>query len=97
MENGWIVLDNPNFWDVHGLLFLIFIAFFPRLTMLLATPWGGFLWWLGLIFVPRIQVAILATCYYWDTNPVLCIFAWLIALCGESGEKGAAANRLSQS
>jgi hypothetical protein len=59
--SGFIVTDNPNFWDVHGLLFLLGIAFFPRLAMLFATPWGGVLWWLGLILVPRIQVAILAT------------------------------------
>lgn len=82
-----IDLTNPNFWDVHGLFFILFMCFFPRLTMLFATVWGGFLWWVGWFFAPRLTVAILATTYYWDTNPVLCVFTWLWALAGESGEK----------
>jgi len=28
------------------------------------------------------DIAILATTYYWDTNPVLCVFAWLNMVCG---------------
>jgi hypothetical protein len=80
-------VSNPNFWDVHGFWFLLFMFFFPRLTMLFATTWGGLLWWLGWLLVPRLQVAILATSYYWDTNQVLCVFTWIWALCGESGEK----------
>lgn len=67
-----------NFWDVHGWLFLVGIAAFPRLTMLLAVsvPFG-WLAWLGWLFVPSLLVAILATNYYWDTNPVLCVLAWI--------------------
>jgi hypothetical protein len=87
--SGFIVTDNPNFWDVHGLLFLLGIAFFPRLAMLFATPWGGVLWWLGLILVPRIQVAILATAFYIDTNPILVAASWCFALMGEGVEKRA--------
>ena len=45
------------------------------------------LWWLGWIFAPRLLVAILATTAYWDTNPVLCVLAWIWALCFETGEK----------
>ena len=56
--------------------------------MLFATVWGGWLWWLGWVFAPRITVAVLATLYYLDTNPVLVVFAWIWALGGESTEKG---------
>jgi hypothetical protein len=38
------------------------------------------------VFVPRLLVAILATTYYWHTNPVLCIVAWMIAFGGTGGE-----------
>ncbi len=76
-----------NFWDVHGIFFLIFITFFPRLTMLIAvTAHFGLLTWLGWLFVPHLTVAILATEYYWHTNPILCIIAWMIALVGTGGE-----------
>ena len=85
-----------DFWEVHdrtakpGTVFFLF--FFPRLTMLWGMIWGtivsgGFLWWLGWVVCPRLLIAILATTYYWDTNPVLCVFAWLFAFCGESAEK----------
>lgn len=75
-----------NFFDQHGLFVLICLALFPRLTLLLASfATGGVLWWLGWIFAPHLLVAFLAL-PYWDTNPVLVIIAWLIALGGTSGE-----------
>ena len=46
----------------------------------------GILAWLGWIFCPHITVAILATTYYWQTNPILCIIAWIVALAGTGGE-----------
>ena len=77
-----------NFWDVHGALFLMFLALFPRLTLLLSNvALGGPLWWLGWIFAPRLLVAVLATFAYWQTNPMLVTIAWLIATFGESSEK----------
>lgn len=77
-----------NFWDVHGVWFIIFMFFFPRLTLLFSSvAFGGFLWWLGFIFAPRLLVAILATTAYWETNPVLVTFSWIWALCLESAEK----------
>lgn len=77
-----------DFWDYHGVGFLIFMFFFPRFTMLIATTVGGGpLYWLGWFFAPRLTVAILATSYFWGTNPILCIFTWLWALGGESWEK----------
>ena len=79
-----------SFWAVHGIFFIFFLFFFPRLTMLftgIAFAWSGFLFWLGWVFAPRLTVAILATNVYWHTNPVLCILAWLWALGGETAEK----------
>jgi len=78
-----------DFWQVHGWGFLICMFFFPRFTMLFATPWGGFLWWLGLILAPRITAAILAAMIYGQSNIVLVVFAWILCLSGESGEKQA--------
>ncbi len=76
-----------DFWQVHGIFFLIFITFFPRLTMLFAvsTPFGV-LAWLGWLFAPHFTVAVLATEFYWHTNPILCIIAWFVALAGTGGE-----------
>lgn len=76
-----------NFWDVHGIFFLIFITFFPRLAMLFAvTIPFGLIAWLGWLFVPHLAVAVLATQYYWHTNPILCVIAWIVALAGTGGE-----------
>ncbi len=76
-----------DFWDVHGIIFLICITLFPRLTMLFAVSLHfGFLEWLGWFFAPHLTVAILATTYYWDTNPILCTIAWFVALAGTGGE-----------
>ncbi|MDO8676741.1 MAG: hypothetical protein Q7K16_03815 [Candidatus Azambacteria bacterium] len=85
-----------DFWQVHGWLFLILITLFPRLMMLLAvtTPFG-WLAWLGWIFTPSLLVAILATTYYWHTNPVLCVIAWLFAF-GKFGETSHTVNSRRQ-
>ena len=82
-----------DFWQVHGWWFLIFITLFPRLTMLFAVmvPFG-WLAWLGWVFTPSLLVAILATTYYWDTNPVLCVVAWFIALGKFGGTSAKASN-----
>jgi len=77
---------------------LIFIAIFPRLTLLFSSvPFGGVLWWLGWIFAPRLLVAILATVNYWNQNKVLVVIAWLIALGGESSEKHVVCTRVGRS
>lgn len=73
-----------NFWDVHGVLFIVVMYFFPRIAMLLATTvGGGILYWVGWLFVPRLTVAILASHCFWVTNPVLVILTWLWALAKE--------------
>jgi hypothetical protein len=87
-QNFGFKFGTENFWDHHGLVFLIFISLFPRLTLILSSvPFGGLVWWLGWLFIPRILVAGLATIFYWNQNPFLVVCAWLIALSGESGEK----------
>ncbi|TNE95358.1 MAG: hypothetical protein EP326_15285 [Deltaproteobacteria bacterium] len=83
-----------DYWNNHGVWFLIFITLFPRLTLLFSSvPFGGFFWWLGFFFAPRILVAILATLSYWEQNPVLVVISWLMAIGGESGEKVVVRNR----
>lgn len=76
-----------SFWEVHSIFFIIFMLFFPRLTLLFATIWGGVWWWVGLLLAPRFMVAILATTAYWNTNTVLCVLTWMWAFGGESTEK----------
>ncbi len=76
-----------DFWTQHGPFFLLFITLFPRLTMLFAvTAPFGFLAWLGWFFAPHLTVAILATQYYWETNPILCVIAWFVAFAGTGSE-----------
>ena len=83
-----VKFGTVNYWNVRGVFFLIFIAIFPRLTLLFSSvPFGGLFWWLGLIFCPRLLVAILATFAYWQTNPILVCIAWLFVIGGESTEK----------
>lgn len=77
-----------NFWDNHTILFVIAMFFFPRLTMLFATSFGGgFLYWLGWLLAPRLTVAIIATMLYYDTNIVLVVFTWFWCFGGEASEK----------
>ena len=86
-----------NFWDVHGVFFLIFITIFPRLTLLISSvPFGGLFWWLGFFFTPRLLVAILATMAYWTTNPVLVVMSWIVCLFGEFAEKSTVSKKLSK-
>ena len=75
-----------NFFTHHGVLVLICLALFPRLTLLFAGfLTGGWLWWVGWIFTPHLLVAILALPYF-HTNPVLVVVAWIMAFSGSSYE-----------
>lgn len=90
LATGFLDLEfgRSDYWDDHGIFFLIFLTAFPRLTLLFTGPWtGGLLWWASWVFAPRILVAVLATLAYWNQNPILVICAWLVALGGESSEK----------
>jgi hypothetical protein len=77
-----------NFWDTHTWLFILAMMFFPRLTMLFATTvGGGFLYWLGWVFAPRLVVAIIATSLYSQHNLTLIVITWFWAIGGELFEK----------
>jgi len=84
-----------HFWEHHGLFFLIFAVFFPRLTLLFATavPFG-ILAWVGWFFLPRFVMAYYATVYYGDNNPFLCAIAWIIAIFGFLGGGETARRRM---
>ena len=83
-----IEFGNSYYWERHGVLFLLFIMLFPRLTLLLSSvATGGWLWWLAWFLAPRLLVAVLATLAYWHQHPFLVVVAWLIAFSGESSEK----------
>ena len=88
MNQFEVTYGIQSFWDNHGFFFLFCITAFPRLTLVLSSiAFGGLFWWMGLIFAPRILVAILATTAYWNENPILVVISWLIAFSGESTEK----------
>jgi hypothetical protein len=75
-----------NLFQHHGIVCLICLAIFPRLTLLLGSfVTGGVLWWLGWIFTPHLLVALLSL-QYWNTNPLLAVIAWIVALGGTSAE-----------
>jgi len=82
-----------NFWQYHGIGFCIAMFLFPRITMIFASicsmAFAGPLFWLGWIFVPRLTVAILATSFYFHSNPILCVFVWFWAFSLEIKEKNA--------
>lgn len=83
-------MAHQDFWQVHGVGFVLAMCFFPRLTLLFSSVVsGGIFWWLGWLIAPRILVAILASSAYWQTNPILVVITWLWALAGEGTEKGA--------
>jgi hypothetical protein len=80
-----------DFWQHHGVLFLLGCAFFPRITTLFFSATSFGIWHVvGWIFVPHLLVAILATTIYWHSNPVLCVVAWAFAFGGTGGEAMAA-------
>ena len=95
-----IKFGSVDFFVKHGWIFLISIALFPRLTLLVSgalfhtIEFGGIIWWLSFFFAPRVLVASLATVAYWNTNQVLVLISWLIALGGESSEKIFISNKI---
>ena len=93
-----VTFGHYDFWNHHGIFFLIAIATFPRLTLLFSSvAFGGLFWWVGFFFAPRILVATLATLAYWNENPILVVISWLVAFGGESSEKMVVINRSRKS
>lgn len=83
-----VEFGSISYWENRGVFFLFFVTLFPRLTLLISSvASGGFLWWLAWAFSPRLLVAYLATIAYWQTNPILVVISWVIALGGETSEK----------
>lgn len=70
-----------DFWTNHGIFFLLLCQIFPRLTIVFGTayPIGADQIIAWLLF-PRFLAAYLATQFYWDTNPVLVMVAWIMAI-----------------
>lgn len=70
-----------DFWTNHGIWFLILCQIFPRLTIVFGTayPIGAdqIIAWL---IAPRFLAAYLATQFYWETNPILVMLAWVMAV-----------------
>jgi hypothetical protein len=82
-------MPHADFFSLHpewGWLILLGLAVFPRITLLFVGGPFGVLAWLGWLFTPHLLVAILATSWYWDTNPILCVVAWFFAFAGTGSE-----------
>lgn len=82
-----------DFWDVHGMAFVLCMCFLPRVTIVFMASARsipidvGLLSFTGWWIAPRLTVAIVATPIYWDTNPALIILTWVWAVVGEVLEK----------
>ena len=70
----------------HGIWFLVGLALFPRVTLLLfaATPFG-WLAWVGWLVAPHLLVAVLSL-PFWHSHPLLVVAAWVVAVAGTGGE-----------
>ena len=81
-------MNAINFFDAHTYdwLILVGLALFPRITLLFMGGPFAILHWVGWAICPHFLVAILATTTYWDTNPALCVIAWLFAFAGTGSE-----------
>lgn len=80
--------EGVGFWEHHGFWQVMGWLFFPRLMFwFFSVITGGFWFWVGVFFTPRIMAAWWCTVYYWETNPVLCVFAILSLFTLEYSEK----------
>jgi hypothetical protein len=83
-----VTKSGQDFFVHHNLWHLLGWVVFPRMMFwFFSVMSGGLFFWIGVLFVPRVMVAFCATYYYWDTNPILCIFSWFYAIGGEGFEK----------
>ena len=84
------MIEQIDFWQNHGWLFLLGCVFFPRITTLFFTTMTFGVWHiLGWIFCPHFMVAFIATGLYWHTDPILCVIAWILAFNGTGVEVNA--------
>lgn len=85
------------FFDVHGFWFFVGLVLAPRITLLVSSLFfnlvtAGTFWWIAWFISPRFLVAGMASAYYWDTNPVLVVFAWIAAV-GSGGSSSSSSNK----
>lgn len=84
----YVTHDGTSVFEYHTVLQLLGWVLFPLIMFwFFSAIHGGFFFWTGVIFFPRIVAAFFATYYYWSTNPFICIIAWMVALSGETAEK----------
>jgi len=71
-----------DFWTDHSIFFFLALIFIPRLSMvyfgMIASLSVGAI--AGWTFVPRITMAIAFSGMYYDNNPTLIVFFWIIAV-----------------
>ena len=92
-----------NFWDAHpmGIFLIFFMLILPRTTFVLGALFGFLdISWtvlgvIGGVFIPRIVACIIATSVYWDTNPVLVVFAWIFAISATFGTGNATVSHVN--
>ena len=71
-----------DFWNQHTVLFVIGLILWPRILLL----YFGFIPpmhippILGMLFVPRIFLTGILTATYWNTNPILIVICWILAI-----------------
>ena len=83
-----LATTESGFWAHHGLVFLVGLTVFPRLTVWFASAiTGGFWFWAAFLLWPRLVIAVIAAVFFWKTNPVLVVAAIVVAVSGESTEK----------
>lgn len=76
---------DVNFWTDHSILFFLALILIPRLSLIyfgLIAPLSVSPI-VGMMFVPRIMLAISFSAMYGVTNPTLIIFIWVIAIVGD--------------
>lgn len=74
-----------DFWDAHGIFFIIGIIFWPRMLMLyfgMIAPMqiDAIVGW---ALVPRIYSMSLISHVYYDKNPTLITICWVLAIVAE--------------
>jgi len=71
-----------GFWDDHTVMWIVGLVFTPRLMLLyfgIIKP-GLIPPILGFFFVPRMFLASVLTAVYGETNPILIVIAWILAI-----------------
>tara|TARA_B100000029_G_C17231910_1_gene835682 strand:+ start:322 stop:633 length:312 start_codon:yes stop_codon:yes gene_type:complete len=76
-----------DFWSNHNIIFLIGLTLFPRISLFFCNINFSIFTLFGWLIIPRITIAVFATIYYLNSNPILVLLSWFFALSGETVEK----------